>query len=346
MSLKDLGPIVIVISRDEVERQDLSGPLAALRHLLTSRDTIRDHKTNVDVAFHGYDQTREELFEIPSVRNYVHALDAQFPFWLYFLSRKLLGLQCLAYCHLPPFLTPEAKLEWHPPKLAELIEKRWGPALFEICSAAGCEEAEAEALLDSALRYFKAGREKLSGSSVDETVSASGADDIDTRPRLALRPSQEYVRICLEKACRAVLARGDQQPYSLLLGALFLRAVTQLPYVVDQVELALSWKIDYELSWGEKTIAIGDGQIRLSTTEAFNSGMGWDSESTEDWSVDETRQRGLDEFVLEDVLTSFARDVADLGCEVRFATNCDTSFDDMVGDPDSVDWEAAFGTAE
>jgi hypothetical protein len=164
MKLGDLTPLVIVISRDEVNRNDISGPLVALKSLLSDSQTIRKFRRQVDISFFGYDQTREELFEIPEVRNYVYALDAKFPFWLYFLSREMLGLQCLAYCFLPPYLTEQARKEIHPGRLADLIEKRWGPALFEVCSSAGHTEAEADELLQSACNYFTTGPTVLRNS--------------------------------------------------------------------------------------------------------------------------------------------------------------------------------------
>jgi len=161
MNLGDFGPIVIVISREEVERRDITAPLEAFKALLVDRETIRANQMNVDVSFSGYEHTREELFEIPEVRNYVYALDAKFPFWLYFLSRYFTGLQCVAYCHLLPFLTPEARAKHHLQKLTELVELRWGPALFELCSTVGHTEPEADALLASAMNYFLSGPTKL-----------------------------------------------------------------------------------------------------------------------------------------------------------------------------------------
>lgn len=158
MNQKNLVPLVIVISREEVERQDLSGPLSVLKSLITSRESVRRNMTNVDIAFSGYDSTRSELFEISQVRNYVQALDAQFCYWLYFLSRSFLGLQCLAYCFLPPFLTEEARQRIHMERLTELIEERWGPAMYQLCSAAGHTEAEADELMESAAIYFTSGR--------------------------------------------------------------------------------------------------------------------------------------------------------------------------------------------
>lgn len=157
MNLNDMGPLLIVISRDEVRRRDITGPLTTLKHLITDRESIRANMLNVDVSFSGYENMREELFEILEVREFVHALDAQFPFWLYFLSRHFTGLQCLAYCYLPPFLTPDARAESHPKQLVDLVERRWGPALFQICSVAGHTEDETDALLESAMEYFASG---------------------------------------------------------------------------------------------------------------------------------------------------------------------------------------------
>lgn len=161
MKRDDFGPLLIVISRDEVTRQDTSGPLTTLGNLLADRETIRANQTNVDVSFSGFEHTSDELFEITDVRNYVHALDAQFPYWLYFMSRYFTGLQCIAYCHLLPFLTPEAQAKRHPQQLINLIENRWGPALNHLCAGVGHTEAEANELLESALNYFMNGRTRV-----------------------------------------------------------------------------------------------------------------------------------------------------------------------------------------
>jgi hypothetical protein len=191
MNLFETGPILIVISRDEVRRQDISGPLMTLKHLIADRDSIRDNMLNVDVSFAGYESTREELFEIPEVRSYVHALDAQFPFWLYFLSRQFTGLQCLAYCYLPPFLTPEARAKSHPQLLVDLIERRWAPALFQICSVAGHTAAEADDLLESAMEYFASGPSQFGERTVDDDSFEEDDQDGDSDDGLEGQESEE-----------------------------------------------------------------------------------------------------------------------------------------------------------
>src|SRR5437764_7783508 len=96
MTFEEFDPIIVVVSRAEVESGDTSGPLSTLRHLISSPEIIRQCREHVALSFDGYEDTREELFEIPELRKYVYALDTEFPYWLYFLSRHFTSLQCLA----------------------------------------------------------------------------------------------------------------------------------------------------------------------------------------------------------------------------------------------------------
>lgn len=157
MSLHDFDFLTVVISRDEVDRDDRSGPLVTLRKLLETRESIRAFRTRVDISFFGYDETPQELFEMPEVRGYVARLDNEFPYWLYFLARECSGLQCLALCMLPPFLTEEARIRIHQQRLADLLERRWVPALNHLCATVGETDDEADQLLDSAIAYFREG---------------------------------------------------------------------------------------------------------------------------------------------------------------------------------------------
>jgi hypothetical protein len=152
--------LCIVVSRQEVEAGDIQPALSTLKQLIVSPETARAYKEKVDIAFDGYDDYLAELFEIPKVRDYVHALDGQFPFWLFFLSKRHLGLQCLALCFLLPYLTDKAKAETHPKQFEELLIKRWFPAMNAIAEYAGLKEDEVEALTVRAMKYFTEGRSK------------------------------------------------------------------------------------------------------------------------------------------------------------------------------------------
>jgi hypothetical protein len=127
----------IVVSRDEVMAGNARDTLAALHRLVESPAAARSLAERVDIAFHGYDTDPRELWEIVEVRSYVFVLDRDFPYWLFFLSKHHTGLQSVLRCLLPPFLTPEAQARIFPHRIAELLARRWFPALNDLSTYAG-----------------------------------------------------------------------------------------------------------------------------------------------------------------------------------------------------------------
>ncbi len=160
---KIIDPLVVVVSRTEVEALDTSAALGVLKRLTESPDTARAFVERVDVSFDGYDHIGQELFEVPEVRNFVYQLDGQFPFWLYFLSKHHLGLQCLLFCFLPPFLTEDARSRIFPERINQLLTNQWFPAMNHICEYIGFSERQIERLTERALAYITAGRFPLDG---------------------------------------------------------------------------------------------------------------------------------------------------------------------------------------
>jgi hypothetical protein len=71
------------------------------------------------------------------VRNLVNQLDQQFPFWLFFLSKRHLGLRCLLFCFLPPFLAEGARARIFPERTSQLLSNRWLPAMSQMCQYVG-----------------------------------------------------------------------------------------------------------------------------------------------------------------------------------------------------------------
>jgi hypothetical protein len=149
--------ITIVVTRQEIQAGNKANVLESLRTLISSPETARTWFERVDIAIDGYNQTREELFEIVEVRNFVQELDDEFPFWLFFLSKRDTGLQCIAYCFLPPFLTQSARAEISPKQLDSLLTKRWFPAMNQICDWVGMPEDDIEKLSDRSVQYLLGG---------------------------------------------------------------------------------------------------------------------------------------------------------------------------------------------
>lgn len=147
----------IIISLEEVEQADTSRVLELLSRFAASPEIALANRENLEIAFHGFDDTNEELGEILEVRDFVRELDAEFPFWLFFLSKSGLGLQCVLYCFLLPHLTEAARAERHPQQLEQLLVNRWFPAMNAMSEFAGLDEPEIKDLTDRALRYFTEG---------------------------------------------------------------------------------------------------------------------------------------------------------------------------------------------
>jgi len=150
-------PIIIVVTRSEVERRDTSIVMKPLGDLMRSPERARSFRERIDIAIDGYNEDPRELFEIDEVRAFVRELDGHFPYWLYFLSKEYTGLQCVTLCLLPPFLTREGKQKHFPAKLQEILEKRWQPALEKICSFAGVPESELLEIIERSARYLSDG---------------------------------------------------------------------------------------------------------------------------------------------------------------------------------------------
>ncbi len=92
--------LAVVASRDEILRCDISGPLEVLQTLLSTKERVLRFRDRVDWGVAGYDDSPKELFEIEEVRDFMRLLDGQFPFWFYFLEKRVehSPIRLLAFC--------------------------------------------------------------------------------------------------------------------------------------------------------------------------------------------------------------------------------------------------------
>ena len=161
LDISNAGPLILGVSRDEIETQNLDGPLSVLNSLLSTPEMAARFKENVEIAFYGYGDDPRELFEIQEVREFVFKLDDAFPYWLFFMMKFGQGLQCIFLCKMLPFLTDEAKREIIPKRLGELLTGRWLPAMNHICNFVGMSEHEVEPLTERAVSYLMEGPFRL-----------------------------------------------------------------------------------------------------------------------------------------------------------------------------------------
>lgn len=154
----DCDFLTVVISRQQVEAGDINEPLSVLLTLLNREAAIKLCE-RVEIGVAGFDDDPRELYEIQEVRNFMCKLDAEFPYWLYFLSKRGLGLLFVLSCFCPPFLAPEERQRIWNEHIGDYLLKRGFPALNHICECAGCSEEEIQRLSERVTEYLINGRD-------------------------------------------------------------------------------------------------------------------------------------------------------------------------------------------
>lgn len=146
----------ITITKDEVINNDFTKSMSLLKQLTLNRKHIEYYRERVDIAFDGYNETSEELWEIPEVRNYVAELDNRFPYWLYFLSKNGNGLIVIIKCFLLPNLTPEGNKLYNEKRLQDYLERRGFLAMNYILKKGGISMEENIQMTERVFNYLGA----------------------------------------------------------------------------------------------------------------------------------------------------------------------------------------------
>lgn len=149
----------IAISRKDIEAGDISGTLSVLAKLLSPDAALR-YCEKVDVGVYGYDDFAGELNELPEIRDFVNKLDAAFPYWCYFLSKRATGLGFILSCFCPPYLAPESRDRIWLESIGEYLIRRGFPAMNQLCKATGCSESEIERMTNRVMEYITNGPDR------------------------------------------------------------------------------------------------------------------------------------------------------------------------------------------
>jgi hypothetical protein len=88
----------VVVDRSDVEKGDIMPTLDVLRSAMADADTCRIFQGQVEMSFDGYNEDPREIYEVPEIREFLRALDSQFPYWFYFLSTESDTLRMVTFC--------------------------------------------------------------------------------------------------------------------------------------------------------------------------------------------------------------------------------------------------------
>lgn len=140
-------PVIFVITRQQIEAEDLESSLEFLRSLVPSDNPQRiwSHKGRLSLVISGYDADPRELFEIPEVRRYLRSIDEHWPFWLFFLNQADESIKVVAACLASTEEVAPGLAHIDPAGLQRFMERAFSAVnfIFETC---GFPESENEIL--------------------------------------------------------------------------------------------------------------------------------------------------------------------------------------------------------
>lgn len=132
------------IQRVWVEANDLRPAVAALERVLANTETVQRFKGRLHLFFDGYDDDPRELWVIPEVHAYVTALDAEFPYWLWFMAfddpTLLLLVSCCCRVAAYGFHGDKVSTTVYPAEIAAFLDRHL-IALQELATHFGIPES-------------------------------------------------------------------------------------------------------------------------------------------------------------------------------------------------------------
>jgi hypothetical protein len=95
-------PVVLMISRRQVEQQDLASVLDALKLFTATREDAWRYRGQMSLVVDGYNHDPRDLVDIPEVRSLLKRLGAEWPYWGFFFNQvddsiKILGSCCCGW---------------------------------------------------------------------------------------------------------------------------------------------------------------------------------------------------------------------------------------------------------
>jgi hypothetical protein len=91
-------PVVLLISRREVEAGDLASVLSRLKVFLATREDAWRYRGQMTLVVDGYNNDPRELVDIPEVRSLLRGLESSWPQWAFFFNQVDDSIKLLLSC--------------------------------------------------------------------------------------------------------------------------------------------------------------------------------------------------------------------------------------------------------
>lgn len=91
-------PVVLMISRRQVEQHDVASLVDELKPLLATREDVWLYRGQMSLTVDGYNHDPRELVDIPEVRSLLRAFEGEWPYWAFFFNQVDDSIKILGSC--------------------------------------------------------------------------------------------------------------------------------------------------------------------------------------------------------------------------------------------------------
>jgi len=138
-------PVVLMISRREVEEGDLASVMSRLKVFRATREDAWLYRGQMALVVDGFNDDPRELVDIPAVRDLLRRLEAAWPYWAFFFNQVDDSIKLLLSCAAGKHFLGGGAVEMDPDLIGQVLGHGFG-GMNVIFDEHRFPEAELEAM--------------------------------------------------------------------------------------------------------------------------------------------------------------------------------------------------------
>ena len=149
-----VDPVVLMISRQDVEAGDVLPAVDRLHALLNTPEAIWRYRGQMALAVNGYNDDPRELVDIAEVRTFLRELDRHWPYWAFFFNQLDGSITLLVACLCGAFYPGGGVVEIDKEKVGQFLQRGLA-AMRALFRDHDFPEAELEAMSNGVIEVLE-----------------------------------------------------------------------------------------------------------------------------------------------------------------------------------------------
>ncbi len=147
-------PVILMISRRQVESADIASVLTKLKPFLAAREDAWLYRGQMSLVVDGYNEDAREIVDIPEVRTFLQLLNEHWPYWAFFFNQVDDSIKLLGCCVCGANFPGNGVIEIDGAKLVDFLRRGFGGMNF-IFEKFGFPEDESKTMGDGLLEVIE-----------------------------------------------------------------------------------------------------------------------------------------------------------------------------------------------